>query len=148
MEHAFLKARVQAPPWSPMGFGANCRTEAVDEESLTIDSICHRRTPPPRGKDVASLILLFASPGKSESDEGIANRVITRIPATQAVTDRKSTRLNSSHSQISYAVFCLKKKKINTPHAFTSEFQQVYCRFTIPCSTIPANPSYTYVRGA
>src|SRR2546430_8780137 len=29
------------------------------------------------------------------------------------VLDRKSTRLNSSHSQISYAVFCLKKKKIN-----------------------------------
>src|SRR2546427_2291946 len=28
-----------------------------------------------------------------------------------AYTDRKSTRLNSSHSQISYAVFCLKKKK-------------------------------------
>src|SRR2546430_9843981 len=27
------------------------------------------------------------------------------------VVDRKSTRLNSSHSQISYAVFCLKKKK-------------------------------------
>src|SRR2546427_5026692 len=30
------------------------------------------------------------------------------------LTDRKSTRLNSSHSQISYAVFCLKKKKNNT----------------------------------
>src|SRR2546427_8008823 len=29
--------------------------------------------------------------------------------------DRKSTRLNSSHSQISYAVFCLKKKKKSTP---------------------------------
>src|SRR2546430_3748765 len=29
----------------------------------------------------------------------------------KASTDRKSTRLNSSHSQISYAVFCLKKKK-------------------------------------
>src|SRR3989475_9362422 len=29
-------------------------------------------------------------------------------------TDRKSTRLNSSHSQISYAVFCLKKKKNTT----------------------------------
>src|SRR2546427_5415644 len=29
--------------------------------------------------------------------------------------DRKSTRLNSSHSQISYAVFCLKKKKGTTP---------------------------------
>src|SRR2546430_13625038 len=35
--------------------------------------------------------------------------------------DRKSTRLNSSHSQISYAVFCLKKKKTNhwAPHAPT-----------------------------
>src|SRR5688572_30966413 len=29
----------------------------------------------------------------------------------QKIADRKSTRLNSSHSQISYAVFCLKKKK-------------------------------------
>src|SRR2546422_5437389 len=29
--------------------------------------------------------------------------------------DRKSTRLNSSHGYISYAVFCLKKKKKNTP---------------------------------
>src|SRR2546430_7273811 len=34
--------------------------------------------------------------------------------------DRKSTRLNSSHSQISYAVFCLKKKKYNiTTHKFS-----------------------------
>src|SRR5256886_9128918 len=30
---------------------------------------------------------------------------------TKGIEDRKSTRLNSSHSQISYAVFCLKKKK-------------------------------------
>src|SRR2546427_2806942 len=30
--------------------------------------------------------------------------------------DRKSTRLNSSHSQISYAVFCLKKKKVFERH--------------------------------
>src|SRR2546427_8099271 len=39
--------------------------------------------------------------------------------------DRKSTRLNSSHSQISYAVFCLKKKKnrkqIEYNHIHTSE---------------------------
>src|SRR5688572_32525935 len=36
------------------------------------------------------------------------------LPSTVGVPawpDRKSTRLNSSHSQISYAVFCLKKKK-------------------------------------
>src|SRR2546430_13101058 len=32
-------------------------------------------------------------------------------PRQRARRDRKSTRLNSSHSQISYAVFCLKKKK-------------------------------------
>src|SRR2546430_9105545 len=36
----------------------------------------------------------------------------TRSPIRRA-RDRKSTRLNSSHSQISYAVFCLKKKKIH-----------------------------------
>src|SRR5688572_32336149 len=35
-------------------------------------------------------------------------RQVTRLYSA----DRKSTRLNSSHSQISYAVFCLKKKKI------------------------------------
>src|SRR3712207_7047764 len=33
-----------------------------------------------------------------------------------AGTDRKSTRLNSSHANISYAVFCLKKKKIRAHH--------------------------------
>src|SRR5437867_8282457 len=32
-------------------------------------------------------------------------------PADERVVDRKSTRLNSSHRTISYAVFCLKKKK-------------------------------------
>src|SRR5688572_29364814 len=36
---------------------------------------------------------------------------IDRYQQTITVEDRKSTRLNSSHSQISYAVFCLKKKK-------------------------------------
>src|SRR2546430_6873301 len=34
-----------------------------------------------------------------------------------ADVDRKSTRLNSSHSQISYAVFCLKKKKNKDRHS-------------------------------
>src|SRR2546430_11389151 len=33
------------------------------------------------------------------------------MPCASPWRDRKSTRLNSSHSQISYAVFCLKKKK-------------------------------------
>src|SRR2546430_10754570 len=37
--------------------------------------------------------------------------VCLRATARATPPDRKSTRLNSSHSQISYAVFCLKKKK-------------------------------------
>src|SRR2546430_8304027 len=39
--------------------------------------------------------------------------LISEMKRLARTTDRKSTRLNSSHSQISYAVFCLKKKKIN-----------------------------------
>src|SRR2546427_8022978 len=39
-------------------------------------------------------------------------RMPLALPA--ALPDRKSTRLNSSHSQISYAVFCLKKKTTHT----------------------------------
>src|SRR5258707_11050088 len=35
-----------------------------------------------------------------------------RTSPSKTVLDRKSTRLNSSHANISYAVFCLKKKKI------------------------------------
>src|SRR5690554_7779848 len=35
------------------------------------------------------------------------------LPVTLLLLDRKSTRLNSSHVRISYAVFCLKKKKTN-----------------------------------
>src|SRR5438552_7208805 len=46
-------------------------------------------------------------------------------PATQlAVTDRKSTRLNSSHQIISYAVFCLKKKNHLQRHGYTNEPRQ------------------------
>src|SRR5256886_8951861 len=45
---------------------------------------------------------------------------------TTSWRDRKSTRLNSSHSQISYAVFCLKKKKNHIPPTYdpTLSFRQ------------------------
>src|SRR2546427_5920266 len=49
-----------------------------------------------------------------ESEEMREDRAyLERVCAasTASASDRKSTRLNSSHSQISYAVFCLKKKK-------------------------------------
>src|SRR5260221_10306524 len=42
-------------------------------------------------------------------------------PAVGVQVDRKSTRLNSSHTVISYAVFCLKKKKKITQYEFECE---------------------------
>src|SRR3712207_7241612 len=46
----------------------------------------------------------------------VVARVVRRDPELLQHQDRKSTRLNSSHANISYAVFCLKKKKIRTTH--------------------------------
>src|SRR2546427_5484485 len=43
--------------------------------------------------------------------EGWLERVEFELDKLSSEEDRKSTRLNSSHSQISYAVFCLKKKR-------------------------------------
>src|SRR3712207_7526707 len=42
---------------------------------------------------------------------GVPRHHATRAGAQPLLRDRKSTRLNSSHANISYAVFCLKKKK-------------------------------------
>src|SRR5256885_3716797 len=47
--------------------------------------------------------------------------------------DRKSTRLNSSHLVISYAVFCLKKKKKFTPPPSQHVTQPPILSFTSPC---------------
>src|SRR2546430_5056649 len=47
------------------------------------------------------------------------------LPAGALTLDRKSTRLNSSHSQISYAVFCLKKNKLKPLPKFYRLLSQV-----------------------
>src|SRR5256886_4254584 len=49
----------------------------------------------------------------SAAEAAISNPLIddASMKGAKGLQDRKSTRLNSSHSQISYAVFCLKKKK-------------------------------------
>src|SRR5256886_7467681 len=52
--------------------------------------------------------------------------------------DRKSTRLNSSHSQISYAVFCLKKKKK------TEQDVPIQYNFPYPTSHSPFSPDTQY----
>src|SRR2546422_6905952 len=45
------------------------------------------------------------------SPQQASSMVLRALPGFSSSTDRKSTRLNSSHGYISYAVFCLKKKK-------------------------------------
>src|SRR2546421_6838470 len=60
--------------------------------------------------------LMFASPtmctiGKYEPHGCAGLTPSPQLVVTGSTPDRKSTRLNSSHDQISYAVFCLKKKK-------------------------------------
>src|SRR5438270_10538678 len=58
---------------------------------------------------------LFRSVSPADREAARSARGRGGLDRRGAVTrvDRKSTRLNSSHSQISYAVFCLKKKKKN-----------------------------------
>src|SRR2546430_6236108 len=51
---------------------------------------------------------------REERGRAAAGRTRDRAWLSIYIRDRKSTRLNSSHSQISYAVFCLKKKKNHT----------------------------------
>src|SRR2546427_8810316 len=68
----------------------------------------------PFREDVSAEVLM------KPCDDGTKLEVLDRVRYVcrssggrlQEKVDRKSTRLNSSHSQISYAVFCLKKKKI------------------------------------
>src|SRR3712207_8806072 len=54
-----------------------------------------------------------AADGKGDATEGNRQYLVRSIPRHR---DRKSTRLNSSHANISYAVFCLKKKNNLSHH--------------------------------
>src|SRR5688572_31839993 len=82
----------------------------VREVNPTCDRLC-------RWKVQYCLCLLrlhapAAEAPRRQSKRSTAERFASAEPGSaHEVEDRKSTRLNSSHSQISYAVFCLKKKK-------------------------------------
>src|SRR2546427_2961511 len=67
-----------------------------------------RRKRRARSAGAARSRLSQTSPGFTPAPATAAQRVLA---SRRGSGDRKSTRLNSSHSQISYAVFCLKKKK-------------------------------------
>src|SRR5690242_6512470 len=78
--------------------------EAPEDGVITSASVNARRL---AGTEAPSVAVL--RPGA----DGVSLTVVASAPLPLAgdVSDRKSTRLNSSHMSISYAVFCLKKKK-------------------------------------
>src|SRR5205085_8556000 len=66
---------------------------------------------PPRSTLFPYTTLFRSSTRSCRESPRCARAAWDRDPRPTPSRDRKSTRLNSSHSQISYAVFCLKKKK-------------------------------------
>src|SRR2546427_9122606 len=60
--------------------------------------------------------------------------------------DRKSTRLNSSHSQISYAVFCLKKKKKKTEKSYPASTIRTTATYTKRTTNAHTKHTYTPIR--
>src|SRR2546430_13588683 len=73
--------------------------------------------------DPATEVQTFAiiSEEIARGDSGLADKLVQiwKVSVLLRNIDRKSTRLNSSHSQISYAVFCLKKKTPNESQSIT-----------------------------
>src|SRR2546430_10161734 len=71
-------------------------------------------TPPPHDNFGGHTPVVHNGPYEYNVPRAPRDYVMQSDPEIGPAQDRKSTRLNSSHSQISYAVFCLKKKKPNT----------------------------------
>src|SRR5437868_7683194 len=68
------------------------------------------RSPHDLASHLPDLALLPSSCTERPAFDKVMDKVMDKVPNTE---DRKSTRLNSSHVSISYAVFCLKKKNTN-----------------------------------
>src|SRR5947209_12427580 len=76
--------------------------------------------PPPPRSTLFPYTTLFRSnalPLRESVTSSGSMEALRRRMVAAASLDRKSTRLNSSHANISYAVFCLKKKKIDKQRA-------------------------------
>src|SRR5688572_23483259 len=78
------------------------------------DALPISRSSSTRAASTAATSISPSAP-RSSATRARSARCCAGRSATRAGSDRKSTRLNSSHSQISYAVFCLKKKKRPQP---------------------------------
>src|SRR5438132_6910027 len=73
-----------------------------------------------KGKYLGAQAQLSYSEIRSPIDGVVTDRPLYPGEMAAAGTDRKSTRLNSSHTVISYAVFCLKKKKTNNINLYNA----------------------------
>src|SRR5205085_9069370 len=114
---------------SPVHVGKLCRVctacidsaiDRCDFHSLFVFFFCIHTAPP----DIYTLSLHDALPifgdGLAQDPTTVVAPCLDPMRNVVEAEDRKSTRLNSSHSQISYAVFCLKKKthtRLNHPPA-------------------------------
>src|SRR2546430_4005079 len=63
------------------------------------------------GGSICRLLVDGTAEGTGRGESTCSRMAAKSFLPKRALSDRKSTRLNSSHSQISYAVFCLKKKR-------------------------------------
>src|SRR3712207_7210042 len=66
---------------------------------------------------VVHALRAFLGNGRADESGTDSLRGFGLVTAELAAQDRKSTRLNSSHANISYAVFCLKKKEHTSQHS-------------------------------
>src|SRR3712207_8079950 len=76
-----------------------------------------RSARPVRARLHAARLRRAPAPHEVGQQRGGAPAAALGARGLRAPRDRKSTRLNSSHANISYAVFCLKKKKSHSPHS-------------------------------
>src|SRR3712207_8167965 len=93
---------LQEKVWKPLGMEAD-GSWSLDSKNSGFEKM--ESGVNARARDFARFGMLFAKEGSWEGRQLISREWVKES------TDRKSTRLNSSHANISYAVFCLKIKK-------------------------------------
>src|SRR5688572_23567838 len=112
--------------WSPgLGPTPRCEVSILNVPPATLPSVMSTKSNPWSGPETTGSGAACTNPtgevqspfqrsGASTGEKTYNHRLLSANSDPGSALDRKSTRLNSSHSQISYAVFCLKKKKNKT----------------------------------
>src|SRR6266496_2096375 len=126
---SWSKPRAKRRP-APTEYAAQGRRRggrpSLPAPALTAMGLATRLNAVVAGDDMAPIFVMLGAPGRGLVGVDLATHVVASRPAacwsgrltpprassgSTPRRDRKSTRLNSSHVEISYAVFCLKKKK-------------------------------------